>query len=239
MSHATRIDETGAKPWHMSVTFQLFDQQSRPLERGTLEEWWAAPGLWKITIDSPSYKSTTIENHDGDFRTAGVGPIPLTIRAIERNLVYPAPMGEDLSRTIPHVSHEKLEGARVDCIELGEPTTVVQFPSYCLDSADDGLKEIRTDRPWSMIRNRITSFQGRSVALSIATREGKRNTTAAEVSGLIELPMSDGLFSPSPEMKRTGSSGNLLFDDAKGIQFPRAVSKFRTIDNLAPAGGAT
>ena len=190
MSHATRIDETGTEPWHMSVSYQLFDKQGGPLETGTLEEWWAAPGMWKITIDSPSYKSTTIENRNGDFRTSGVGPIPLSVRAIERNLVYPAPIGEDLRRIIPQVRREKLEDEQVDCIALGEATAVVQFPSYCPDSADDSLKEIRTGRPWSLIRNRITSFQGHFVSLSLAIREGKRNTSAAEVTSLSQLSVS-------------------------------------------------
>jgi hypothetical protein len=202
MSHSTRIDETGTKPWHLRANFQLFDEKGKPTETGTLEEWWAGPQLWKIEIESPSYKSTTIENHEGDFRTSGVGPIPLPIRAIERDLVYPAPMGENLSTTMPRLHREHLDGAAVDCIQLGELTTAVQFPFYCLDPADNSLKEIYSSRPWSMVRNRTTAFQGRSVALSITIREGKRTSASADITDLSDLSLQDGQYLPSPGMTK-------------------------------------
>jgi hypothetical protein len=202
MSHSTRIDETGKKPWHMRVNFQLYDEKGKPSEAGTLEEWWTGPQLWKMTIESPSYKSTTVENNDGDFRTSEAGPIPMPIRAMERNLVYPAPMGEDLSRTMPRLRRERLDGVAVDCIQLGEPTTVVQFPVYCLDPVDNGLKEIYSAGPWSMTRNRTTNFNGSSVAMSITVREGKRITASAEITDLSELSLQGGMYTPTPDMKR-------------------------------------
>ena len=195
MSHSTRIDDAGVKPWHMAVKFQLYDEKGKPSAAGTLEEWWAGPQLWKIMIRSPLYTATTVENLDGDFRTAGTGAIPQQIRAIERDLVYPAPMGEDLSGVTTQVLHKRLESASVECIQLGEATTVVSFPFYCLDSADSNLKAVYSTKPWSMIRNRITNFQGRSVALSITVNEGKREVASAEVTDLTELSSEDGLFS--------------------------------------------
>jgi len=54
----------------------------------------------------------------------------------------------------------------------------------------------------SMIRKRITNFQGRSVALSITVNEGKREVASAEVTDLTELSSEDGLFSLAPDMTR-------------------------------------
>ena len=201
MSHSTRIDDAGMKPWHMKAKFQLYDEKGKPSATGTLEEWWAGPQLWKITIESPLYTATTIENAGGDFRTAGVGPIPLQIRAIERDLVYPAPMGEDLSRTMPHVRHEQMESVLVDCIQLREATDVVQFPYYCIDSANV-LRGAYSTKPWRMVREQIDNFQGRSVALSITVQEGKRDLASAEVADLTEVSLESGRFAPSPDMTR-------------------------------------
>jgi hypothetical protein len=202
MSHSTRIDDAAVKPWHMAAKFQLYDEGGKPSVAGTLEEWWAGPQIWKITIQSPLYAATSVENLDGDFRTAGAGAIPQQIRAIERDLVYPAPMGEDLSGGATQVLHKRMESTSVDCIQLSEATTVVLFPYYCVDSADSNLKAMYSMKPWSMLRHRTTNFQGRYVALSITVNEGKRNVASAEVTDLTELTSIDGLFSPSPEMTK-------------------------------------
>lgn len=77
--------------------------------------------LWKMRIERPSYIATIIENQDGDFRTQGAGTIPLSIRAIEEEIVYPMSVGDDLSRTALQVSHTKLEKTSLDCVQLSEP----------------------------------------------------------------------------------------------------------------------
>ena len=114
-SHSSRINDVDMKPWNLKVNFHLSGRDGQPSEDGTIEEWWAGLTTWKLRIDSPSYTSTVIENGDGDFRTESVGPIPLRIQAIEQDIVYPIPMGEDLSKTVPHTSHQKLEKATLDC----------------------------------------------------------------------------------------------------------------------------
>ncbi len=76
-SHSTRINDVDMKPWHLKVNFNLSDRSGQPLEAGRIEEWWVGLTTWKVRIESSSYTGTVIENKDGDFRTEGVGPIPL------------------------------------------------------------------------------------------------------------------------------------------------------------------
>src|SRR5947207_10321447 len=120
-SHFTRIDDVDMKPWHLKVNFHLSGFNGQPSEDGSMEEWWADLTTWKLRIESPSYTGTVIENRDGDFRTERVGPIPSRIRALERNIVYPMPMGEDLDKTVAHKSHQKLGKLTLDCIQPSEP----------------------------------------------------------------------------------------------------------------------
>lgn len=108
-SHSTRINDVEMKPWHLKVKFALYGHDGKVSNAGVLEEWFAGLTLWKLRIESPSYTATVIENGNSDFRTLGVGPIPLRLQAIEQDIVYPMPMGEDLTNTVPHVSHLKLE----------------------------------------------------------------------------------------------------------------------------------
>ncbi len=203
MSHATRINEPWEKPWHMRVNFQLYDEKGKASESGELEEWWAGLQLWKITIQSPSYSGTTLENQDGDFRTTAAGLIPVRIRALEAYLVYPAPMTEDLSGLTPHLHHLQSESAELDCIQLTQPVPPgipIYFANYCLDSKDDSLKEIYSDKPWRMIRSQLTNFRGQSLAFSIKIQSGKLITESADIENLADLVVESGLFTPTSDM---------------------------------------
>lgn len=203
-SHLSRINDVDMKPWHLKINFQLFDSKGNPSEARTIEEWWGGLALWTLRIQSPSYSATVIENRDGDFRTQGACPIPLQIRNIERSIVYPMPMGEDLSKTIPHLSHLKIDKDTVDCIQLDAPPIPLSLmPTFCLDPGTDVLPAINSSKSSNVRRSRIEVFQGHSVALSVITEKNKLNTTEAEVADLSEISLTDDLFAPSAEMKRT------------------------------------
>jgi len=202
-SHASRIDDVEMRPWHLKVKFELYGRDGKVSEAGAFEEWFAGLTLWKLRVESSSYTATVIENRDGDFRTRGAGPIPLPIRAIERDIVYPMPMGENLSNTVPHVSRVKLEKLPLDCIQLTEPPIPASMsPTFCFDPGDGTLRAITSRGSWSMVRNKVGQFEGHSAGLSIITRDGNVETASAEVVDLSEIAVNDGLFVPSTDMDK-------------------------------------
>ena len=202
-SHLSRINDVDMKPWHLKVSFQLYDPNGKPSEAGTIEEWWGGLTLWKLRIESPSYTATIIETRDGDFRTQGAGLVPLQIRAIENSVVYPMPMGEDLKGTTPHLSHVKLDKISLDCIQSEEPPIPLSLmPTFCLDPNSDVLRAIYSSNARRLLRNRLEIFQGHSAALSVTTKEGKLQTSEVEVTALTAIPLTDSLFTPSADMKR-------------------------------------
>jgi hypothetical protein len=202
-SHLSRINDFEMKPWHLKASFQLYDRNGKPSETGTIEEWWGGLTLSKLRIESPSYTATIIENRDGGFRTQGAGLVPLQIRAIENNVVYPMPMGEDLKGTTPNLSHLKRDKASLDCIQLEDPPIPPSsMPTFCLAPNSDVLRAIYSSNSRRLLRNRLEVFQGHFAALSITTEEGKLKTSEVEVTELTEIPLSDNLFTPSADMKR-------------------------------------
>ncbi len=201
-SHFTRINDVDMKPWHLKVNFHLSGRSGQRSEEGSIEEWWAGLTAWKLRIESPSYTGTVIENRDGDFRTEGAGPIPLRIRAIEQDIVYPMPMGEDLSHTVPHTSHQKLEKVTLDCIQLSEPPIPLPSPSFCFDQGGGALRAIISANSSMLVRDRISQFAGHAPALSIKSEEGKTVLATAEVVDLSPMQPVDAVFTPSPDMKR-------------------------------------
>ena len=52
------LDGANLKPWHLKATFTTFDAAEKPLETGTLEEWWAGPTKWKRSVSRGSYRQT-------------------------------------------------------------------------------------------------------------------------------------------------------------------------------------
>src|SRR5712672_1453919 len=54
------IDDATMKPWHLKLSFQLYDAKGNPTEKGTVEKWWAEPSRQKTVYTSPSYSSTEI-----------------------------------------------------------------------------------------------------------------------------------------------------------------------------------
>ncbi len=201
-SHLTRINDSDMKPWHLKIGFQLFDSKGKPSEQGTVEYWWGGPMLLKARIESPSYSATVIRNRDGSFRTTGSGPVPREIAAIEQDLIYPMPMTEDLSGLIPHLRQETLENSVLDCIQLGYPTMVSKFPTFCLDPTTDVLRSIHGAESRSIIFDNVRAFQGRSVAFSLGVKTGELNTATAEVIDLSEISVTQDLFTPSQDMDR-------------------------------------
>lgn len=201
-SHSTRINDVDMKPWHLKVNFHLSDRSGQQSEAGSIEEWWAGLTTWKLRIESPSYTGTVIENRNGDFRTEGIGPIPLRIRAIEQEIVYPMPMGEDLSKTVPHTSHQRLEKVTMDCIQLSEPPIPLPSPTFCFDQGGGPLRAIISANSSILVRDRVSQFAGHAPALSIKSEEGKTVMASAEVVDLSPMQPDDTMFTPSPDMKR-------------------------------------
>lgn len=129
----------------------------------------------------------------------------MRLRAIERDIVYPMPMGEDLSKTVPHSSHLKLEQMSLDCIQLTEPPIPSSSsPTFCFDPTDGDLRAILSDGSWSLIRNKVGLFEGHSAALRITARVGnvETETASAEVVDLSEITLNDALFVPSSDMEK-------------------------------------
>jgi hypothetical protein len=201
-SHSTRINDVDMKPWHLKANFHLNDRSGQPSETGSIEEWWAGLNNWKLRIESPSYTGTVIENGDGDFRTEGVGPIPLRIWAVAQQIIYPMPMGEDLSKTVPHLSHRKLEKVSLDCIQLSEPPIPLPSETFCFGQNGGTLQAIIFANSSILVRERTSQFGGHTPALSIKLLEGKTVMASAEVVDLSLLQPDDSTFTPSADQKK-------------------------------------
>ncbi len=100
------------------------------------------------------------------------------------------------------MSHQKLEKATLDCIQLSEPPIPLPSPTFCFDQGGGALRAIISTNSSTLVRDRVSQFGGHAPALSIKSIQGKTVMASAQVVDLSPMQPDDALFTPLPDMKR-------------------------------------
>jgi hypothetical protein len=197
----TALDDSALKPWNMKISFQIDDDGGKLKEQGTLEEWWAGPSEYKISIVSLSYTATTIVNKDGRFRTAGVAETPYLLEVLERQMVHPMPHPGEVSGLSPETL--KLEGATgpaTECIMLGEMLRNVSFPqlgllpTYCLVPGKDLLQASFDYGNLTVERKSMGMFQQKVMPIDIRVTLNAVDAASSHLLTLKTAPLTDADF---------------------------------------------
>jgi TonB family protein len=67
---ANNLDVKGNTPFHLAMTFQLYDLDGKATKTGTFEEWWAAPGSEKIVVHLPGLNEDGSASEGADTTVA-------------------------------------------------------------------------------------------------------------------------------------------------------------------------
>lgn len=127
-------------PWHIKATYQLYDAKGNPTQKGTFEEWWANPHLYKFSFHRANYHLQIVANSKGTY-VSGNDTIPDPEYLVRRLFLHPVATKLPAKGMKLHYNMEKLGKARLACVEeipegLG-PTGFHQlnptFPTYCLE----------------------------------------------------------------------------------------------------------
>lgn len=202
------IDDPQLKPWHLKLSLQLFDDKGKPTEKGMVEEWWEGPSMYKTVYSSPSYTSTEIQTKDGFYRTKGVSSVPNQIELALRQVVHPMPGERDIADTKPDLRKETFGKTPMDCIMLSQELKNVAyaplglFPLYCFDRGQDNLRVSYDYGSQLTVRNRLGSFQARTVAIDQTTSFGPFTAVSAHVETLESLALNDEMFVPTTELEK-------------------------------------
>jgi TonB family protein len=203
------IDDSQLKPWHLKLSFQLFDDKGSPTEKGTIEEWWAGPLGHKTVYSSPSYMSTEMQTKDGFYRTKGVESAPRLLDLILRQVVHPTPSDEDLEYSKPILRQPNFGKLKMDCFLIARDTSniatepVIGFvPTYCFDLDQDVLRLSYAFVLQSTVRNRVGEFQNRKVVVDQTTNLNSARAITAHIETLEVAPSANADLLPSEEMEK-------------------------------------
>ena len=211
------IDDATMKPWHLKLSFQLFDDKGTPTEKGTIEEWWAGPSTYKTVYTSPSYTSTEIETKDGLYRTKGAERTPRLVEYILDQVVHPLPRDSDLASALPIFDEHHFGKTKMDCIMLARPKagefSLAHFgiaPIYCFDQGRDSLRLSYAFISQAALRTRIGLFQGHEVVVDQTITLTSATEATAHLDALESSPASEADLNPSTDLEKIPNHKGLL-----------------------------
>jgi len=197
----TTLDDPALKPWTMKLSFQLDDDNGKPKEQGTIEEWWAGPSTYKIAIVSPSYTATSIVNHEGRFRTAGAADTPYLLEVLERQMVHPMPSASEVSELAPQtIKIEGATGPAPECIMLSETMRNLPFPSiglfptYCMVPGKDLLQVSYDYGNLMVVRAALGAFQQKVMPIDIKVSLNRVDVASSHLLALKTMALTDADF---------------------------------------------
>jgi TonB family protein len=169
---ANSLDAANLAPWHLTASFESFDEKGHPAGKGTFEEWRLTADTWKRTYKSDNFTQTQYETPNGlSYETsAGAAPWPLSLIATE--LIHPMPQLETDDPTPElRLIHEKQ--VDLNCLLFAAPLKKAAWPfgvvpTYCFKQGGTMLRLEVFDGSIESVRNEIAAFRGTYVAKEIA-----------------------------------------------------------------------
>jgi TonB family protein len=229
---------TGLKPWHARLSVQLYDFKGISTGAGTVEEWWMAPGNEKRVFAIPDYQGTEIITSDGIYRSAGLISEPMMLAAILNQFVNPMAEQDKAAGFKPIARTLQLGGVALPCVMLAKSNSRVAnqpigfYPSWCTEPGKDSLRVFVDDGGIAVIRNGISSFQGKDIPTDVSvtlagTVVGTGRMEAISLDGMPSAP-----FTPDRDMVKALPKPVEL----KGKKFEGQAAK-RTEPDFTQAAG--
>ena len=178
------LELKGNTPFHLAMTFQLFDMDGKPTETGSFEEWWAAPGSSRVVVHLAGLKE------DG---SAPEGAAPAVVRDdfLVRELigaaVRPVMAWQRASETLRDETR-KFGKTSLSCV-----TTVpglasgpgVGSETLCTDPQIEDVRAVlESDGNRVVLRNSVGKFHETYVALGLQISLLGRSAITGTVTAL-------------------------------------------------------
>ena len=180
------LASAAVRPWHIRATYTTFDQNGKPKDHGSYEEWWLSPTKYKRMYTGPKYTQTDYATGNGLYRD-GSQDWRVGVLAILRSaLIDPLPSIEVLKGFTLQQFDIASGPAKLRCVRLGfelPPNTVVPddyFPTFFFAKAAPALR-IFAVNSFQTTYDQIVIFQGYYVARELHIALNKKPLFDVEV----------------------------------------------------------
>jgi TonB family protein len=205
------------KPWHMKVSYQLYDDQGKPGGQGSYEYWWASPDTYRSTWTRPGMEHTDW-HVKGQHFSAGTGePLEFFERKIQSDLLAPLPKARDLDPEKVRFDRQQQDFGtlKLPCVMVihkmplhGQVQVVPMgmFPTYCFDPQHPILRAYYAFGSTSVIYNSLARFQGVYLAKKVSILDGQKKVLDATVDSVETASAEMPELTPSTDAKKEGQA---------------------------------
>jgi TonB family protein len=181
---ANGLDGPDVQPWHIKVSYQIFDHDGDPENSGIYEEFWISPRKYKRSYSSANFTQTDFAM-DGSLYRSGNQEWPrLRELKVRELLIQPLGGGVDLHQSRLVNSDRSFGQTILRCVTVRPrkpniPITVIgypeAFPQFCFEQKAPILRfDSEGGGENDAVYNNISRFQGRYVARDVrVSSEGK------------------------------------------------------------------
>lgn len=204
------IADPKLKPWHLKISYQLFDDKGKPIEQGTIEEWYSGEKLWKIVYTSPSFSGTDLMTGGGEYITSHLS-VPTAIETVQNETTNPIPSTKDADASELVLRPLTMSNVPFDCIMLEQPMKQKEgiplglFPTYCLGQGNDSLRLSFDFGSDAHMRSRLGTFQGRQVPIDLSIMSGATTVITSHVDALEIVDIPKDTFAPTAALEKVGT----------------------------------
>ncbi|MGB8543632.1 MAG: energy transducer TonB [Candidatus Acidiferrales bacterium] len=154
-------------PWHLRVSYQIFDDKGRPQASGTYEELWLSEDKYKRSYSSPNFTQTDFATDRGLFRSGNQnwpGPQETLVRT---ELLEPVPAGLNLSGLRLENNRRSIDKIDLRCVALKADWTFFANDAYCFQADKPILRYTDSGNSSGTVYNDMFIFQGHFLARDV------------------------------------------------------------------------
>lgn len=212
----TSLYQPTLKPWHLRVSFTVYDDDGKNPISGLMEEWWAGEGQDRITFTSPAFNGTFLQAAGGRYYSPESKSEPFSLEALHDAIVRPLPAPINTDGAVPTLDKVAFGKVSLDCITLNPKSAPLTpptglYPTFCFDQGAGDLRFTRQFVGQSVLRNTMGKFQGQSVSIDSKVMDGRTIIAEGKVVTLESMAASAmdfssaGLQATQPAAKIPGS----------------------------------
>lgn len=227
------------QPWHMKISFSVFDENGKKTDQGTFEAYWVDKSKFKLSYSTAAFTQSAYGTKSGVLFTGARDPAPELLRQMVNKFISPISLdAETIGNSKVDKQKREIEKAKVVCLiervhRPEPPHAEFMGPSYCLDTDSVALRSVGAPFSGNLedFRNNIIQFQGHFLPGDLETRRGSKPVVKAHIE-LVELLIANNEAAlappkdaqPPPQMVTVSENDarNLLVQSLKPVYPPIA-----------------
>ncbi len=225
------------KPWHLKISYELYDEEGKPSEQGTFEYWWASPKVYRSTWTRPGATLSRWHTANGMHATKSSGErLSFFEKNLASDLISPLPQtitpdSIKMALTFKTINVGKFV---LPCIAQGPDNAgrmiapdvqAIFATTYCFDERSNALLVKYSYGVITTEFSEIKKVQGRYLPFMITIFGGEQKRFSATVKEV------EGISPTDPNLEPPKDS---LVADVPRVALSEAVTRGAIVQKTKP-----